>query len=177
MNGYLKRLSAVLLAVLMLNAAFVPAEARSKKKNKTTAAPAVTASPTEVPADDQVVVEKDGEYTDKEHVASYLRIYHQLPSNYITKRDAQNLGWSGNGGESIWTVAPGKSIGGSRFGNYEGKLPDQEGRRWYECDIDYNGKSRGVKRIVYSSDGLIYYTEDHYNTFEDITDPETRAGP
>ena len=65
----------------------------------------------------------------------------------------------------------------ARFENDEGILPDAPGRSWFECDIDYDGKNRGVKRIVYSSDGLIYYTEDHYNTFEDITEPETRAGP
>ena len=182
MNRQGKRLSALLLALLLLTAAGTPAQARSKKKK--TATPRVTATanvmPTPSPAPTEepgIVVEENEEYTDKEHVAAYLRIYHKLPSNYITKRDAQNLGWSGNGGESIWKYAPGKSIGGSRFGNYEGQLPDKEGRRWYECDIDYNGKSRGVKRIVYSSDGLIYYTEDHYKTFEDITEPGTRAGP
>ncbi len=174
-----KRLSALLLALLMLAAAAAPAQARSKKK-KNTATPRVQATATVTPAptaEPDIVVTEDGEYTDKEHVAAYIRAYHKLPSNYISKRDAQNLGWSGNGNDSVWKYAPGKSIGGSRFGNYEGQLPDAPGRRWYECDIDYNGKSRGAKRIVFSSDGLIYYTEDHYNTFEDITEPETRAGP
>ena len=174
-----RRLSALLLAVLLLTALGGPAEARSRKKKTPT--PTVrataTATPSATPGPQELFVEENGEYTDKEHVAAYLRAYHRLPSNYITKRDAQNLGWSGNGGESIWKYAPGKSIGGSRFGNYEGNLPDEEGRRWYECDIDYNGKSRGKNRIVYSNDGLIYYTEDHYTTFEDITEPETRAGP
>ena len=173
-----KRLSALLLALLMLTAAAMPAQARSKKKKTSTPKSQVTATVTPTPtAEPDIIVTEDGEYTDKEHVAAYLRAFHKLPSNYISKRDAQNLGWSGNGSDSIWTYAPGKSIGGSRFGNYEGSLPDKEGRRWYECDIDYNGKSRGIKRIVYSSDGLIYYTEDHYNTFEDITEPGTRAGP
>ena len=174
-----KRLSALLLALLLLTAAASPAQARSKKKKTATPAPQVTAVPVTPSLSEEpgITVEKDGEYTDKEHVAAYLRAYHRLPSNYITKKDAQNLGWSGRGNDSLWKVAPGKSIGGSRFGNYEGQLPDEEGRRWFECDIDYDGKNRGVKRIVYSSDGLIYYTEDHYNTFEDITEPETRAGP
>ena len=140
------------------------------------ATPEATAAPTPT-AEPGITVEKDGVYTDKEHVAAYLREFRRLPSNYITKREAQDLGWSGNGRDSIWKYAPGKSIGGSYFGNYEGKLPDREGRRWYECDIDYDGINRGVKRIIYSSDGLIYYTEDHYETFVDITEPETRAGP
>ncbi len=180
MNRQGKRLTALLIAILLLTAIAGPAEARSKKKKTATPSPRVTATaaPAATPsAEPEILVEEDGEYTDKEHVAAYLRAYHRLPSNYITKRDAQNLGWSGNGSDSLWKYAPGKSIGGSRFGNYEGQLPDEPGRRWYECDIDYNGRSRGVKRIVYSSDGLIFYTEDHYNTFEDITEPETRAGP
>ena len=58
-------------------------------------------------------------------------------------------------------------IGGDRFGNYEGLLPEKDGRTYYECDIDTLGaETRGVKRIVYSSDGFIYYTEDHYESFE-----------
>ena len=62
--------------------------------------------------------------------------------------------------------APGCCIGGDRFGNYEGLLPEAPGRTYYECDIDTLGaSSRGAKRIIYSSDGLIYYTEDHYASF------------
>ncbi len=165
-----KRLSALLLALLLLTAAASPAQARSKKKKTATPAPQVTAvpvtpSPSEEPG---ITVEKDGEYTDKEHVAAYLRAYHRLPSNYITKKDAQNLGWSGRGSDSLWKVAPGKSIGGSRFGNYEGLLPDEKGRKYYECDIDYNGGGRNAKRIVYSNDGLIFYTDDHYESFEQL---------
>ena len=197
-----KRLSALLLTLLLLSGLAGPAEAKSKKKKTPTPRPQVTATPTptkgkdkdkkkktptpqpettaapvEMKEPDAVIVTEDGEYTDRDHVAAYLRAFGHLPSNYITKREAQDLGWSGNGGESIWKYAPGKSIGGSRVGNYEGQLPEQNGRRWYECDIDYDGRNRGTKRIIYSSDGLIYYTEDHYNTFIDITEPETRAGP
>lgn len=182
MNASWKRLSALLLAALLLTGLASPAEARSKKKKKTptprpqiTATP--TASPTPAPADEaDVFVTEDGEYTDKEHVAAYLRAYGHLPSNYITKREAQELGWVARYG-NLDRVAPGKSIGGDRFGNYEGQLPDARGRRWTECDIDFDGTYRNDKRIVFSNDGLIYYTEDHYQTFVDITLPETRAGP
>ncbi len=81
-----------------------------------------------------------------------------------SKKQAERLGWDGG---SLEPYAPGKSIGGSYFGNYEGKLPKKKGRTYYECDIDTKGKrSRGPKRIVYSTDGLIYYTPDHYETFE-----------
>lgn len=105
----------------------------------------------------------DGSYTTKEDVALYLCIYKKLPSNFITKKEARQLGWDGGGLEPF---APGKCIGGDRFGNYEDLLPYKEGRVYYECDIDTLGaKFRGEKRIVYSSDGLIYYTADHYESF------------
>ncbi|MCR4609604.1 MAG: ribonuclease [Eubacterium sp.] len=103
---------------------------------------------------------EDGVYTSKDDVALYLYIYGKLPQNFITKKQAQKLGWSGG---SLEDYAPGKCIGGDRFGNYEHILPDGN---YYECDIDTLGKkSRGAKRIVYSKDGRIYYTEDHYESF------------
>ena len=109
-------------------------------------------------------LDEDGWYTTKEDVALYLHLYQHLPDNFITKKEAQALGWTGG---SLEPYAPGCSIGGSRFGNYEGLLPDKKGRTWTECDIDTMGaKSRGPKRIVFSNDGLIYYTGDHYESFE-----------
>lgn len=106
-------------------------------------------------------------YSDKEHVAAYLFEFEELPGNYITKKEAQKLGWVSSEG-NLWKVAPGKSIGGDLFGNYEGLLPQKKGRTYYECDIDFEGKYRNGKRIVFSNDGLIFYTEDHYETFEEI---------
>lgn len=111
------------------------------------------------------VITEDGTYSGKEEVAEYLHKFGHLPDNYITKKEAQNLGWVASKG-NLWNVAPGKSIGGDRFGNYEGKLPEAAKRRYYECDIDFDGKFRNAKRIIFSNDGLIYYTEDHYETFE-----------
>ena len=108
-------------------------------------------------------IDKNGSYTSKEDVALYIRTYGKLPSNFITKKEAEKLGWDGG---SLEPYAPGKSIGGDRFGNYEGLLPSKKGRTWTECDIDTRGKkSRGSKRIVFSNDGLIYYTDDHYDSF------------
>lgn len=107
---------------------------------------------------------EDGTYTSKDDVARYIYLYGHLPSNFITKKDAQALGWEGG---SLEPYAPGKCIGGNRFGNYEGNLPEKEGRSYTECDIDTLGADkRGAKRIVFSNDGLIYYTEDHYESFE-----------
>ena len=109
-------------------------------------------------------IDEDGSYTSKEDVALYIHTYGHLPENFITKKEAQALGWNGG---SLEPYAPGKCIGGSRFGNYEGLLPEAEGRTYTECDIDTLGAdSRGAKRIVFSNDGLVYYTGDHYESFE-----------
>ena len=109
-------------------------------------------------------IDEDGSFTSKEEVALYIHTYGRLPGNFISKKEAQALGWSGG---SLEPYAPGKCIGGSRFGNYEGLLPEKEGRTYTECDIDTLGaESRGAKRIVFSNDGLIYYTGDHYESFE-----------
>lgn len=108
-------------------------------------------------------LDKDGSYTSKEDVTNYLIQYGQLPDNFITKKEAKKLGWSGG---SLEPYAPGKCIGGDYFGNYEEVLPVVSGRTYHECDIDtLNAQSRGAKRIIYSNDGQIYYTEDHYKTF------------
>ena len=108
-------------------------------------------------------VDEHGVYSSRDDVALYIHTYNRLPDNYITKKQAQALGWEGG---DLNDYAPGKCIGGTRFGNYEGKLPKKKGRIYKECDIDTLGKkSRGDKRIVYSNDGLIYYTKDHYKTF------------
>ena len=106
-----------------------------------------------------------GSYTSKRDVAEFLHVYGQLPGNFITKAEAQALGWPGG---DLSKYAPGKSIGGDRFGNYEGQLPTAKGRKYFECDIDFDGKFRNAKRIIFSNDGLIFYTEDHYTTFEEI---------
>ncbi len=112
-------------------------------------------------------IDEHGSYTSKEEVALYIHTYGHLPDNYITKKQAEKLGWDNRAG-NLQDVAPGKSIGGSRFGNYEGLLPDAKGRNYYECDINYEGGYRGAERIIYSDDGLIFYTADHYKSFEQL---------
>ena len=113
-------------------------------------------------AEAESLLDPDGSYTTKEDVALYIHTYGCLPRNFMTKKEAQALGWEGGGLDDF---APGMCIGGDRFGNYEGLLP--EDRDYTECDIDTLGASkRGAKRIVFSEDGLIYYTDDHYESFE-----------
>jgi hypothetical protein len=122
-------------------------------------------TPAATPEEKGPAISEDGTYTSKDEVAAYIHAYGHLPSNFITKKQAKKLGWVSSEG-NLWEVAPGKSIGGDYFGNYEGKLPEKKGRDYYECDIDTDGTYRGAKRIVFSDDGLIYYTKNHYKTFE-----------
>lgn len=110
-------------------------------------------------------VDEDGWYSSKEEVALYIHLYGDLPDNYVTKDEAEDAGWSGGNVERY--TGEGTAIGGSRFGNREGLLPKEQGRTYTECDIDtVGGNSRGAKRIVFSNDGLVYYTDDHYESFE-----------
>ena len=135
-----------------------------------TAAPkATTAREKAAPATkapQQKTLDEKGSYTSKEDVALYLHLYGKLPDNFITKKEASALGWPGG---DLRPYAKGKAIGGDRFGNYEGSLPSKKGRTYFECDIDtLKASSRGPKRIVYSNDGLIYYTADHYASFKKL---------
>lgn len=123
-----------------------------------------TEDPPEDGSSGERALPEDGTYTSKEDVALYIHTYGRLPDNFITKKEAQALGWPGG---SLEPYAPGMCIGGNRFGNYEGLLPEAKGRTYTECDIDTLGaRSRGAKRIVFSNDGLIYYTGDHYESFQ-----------
>ncbi|MBP5416838.1 MAG: ribonuclease [Clostridiales bacterium] len=132
-------------------------EPTSKETKKTKATTEPTSAPTEAKIDE------NGEYTSKDDVALYIHTYGHLPKNFVTKNEARAKGWEGG---SLEDYFPGASIGGDKFGNREGALPKKSGRTYTECDIDTKGKkSRGAKRIVFSNDGLIYYTDDHYETF------------
>jgi len=108
-----------------------------------------------------------GRYTSPGEVAAYIHVYQKLPDNYLTKKQAADLGWDASSG-NLWDVTDQMSIGGDRFGNREGLLPDAGDRIWYECDVNYQGGFRGSERLVYSNDGLIYYTSDHYSSFTRI---------
>lgn len=174
----LTRLTGALLALLLVFSVLSGCGGAAPDVPSCTAAPAADAVPAaDAPSDTEAdavspgesdksspaALDEGGEYTSAEDVALYLHLYAHLPQNFITKKDARALGWNGGG---LDDYADGKCIGGDRFGNYEGLLPDAPGREYHECDIDtLHAVSRGAKRIVYSNDGLIYYTEDHYESF------------
>lgn len=131
----------------------------------------VTEAPTEPPTEAATQppdAESDiiwGEsYTTAEDVAEYIYLYGELPENFITKKEAGKMGWESSEG-NLWEVAPGMSIGGDYFGNYEGLLPEGNYR---ECDINYDGGYRGAERIIYGDDGSVWYTDDHYESFTQL---------
>lgn len=115
-------------------------------------------------APEAAALDEDGSYTTKDDLALYIHTYGHLPANFVTKAEARAAGWEGGG---LDEVLPGMCIGGDRFGNREGLLPESDGRSWTECDVNtLHANSRGAERLVFSNDGLIYYTGDHYDSFE-----------
>lgn len=124
-----------------------------------TAVPARTEKPTDTPKQTAITAPQD--------IADYIFAHGTLPDNFLTKSEARQLGWDSSQ-NYVSDVAPGYSIGGDKFGNYEGLLPDASGRKWYEADANYTTGPRGAERILYSSDGLVYYTSDHYQTFTEM---------
>ncbi|MCI8423071.1 MAG: hypothetical protein HFF50_06025 [Lawsonibacter sp.] len=116
--------------------------------------------------EENAALDQDGFYYDLEHVVLYLDAYGDLPSNYITKAEARELGWSGG---SVEQYREGAAIGGDSFGNREGILPRESGRKYTECDLNTNGQSsRGAERLVFSNDGLYFHTQDHYESFQQV---------
>ena len=149
-------LAALLLTVILLLMGCGQTE-RMATANPTEALTLVTPAPTE----------QAGPIIEPQAIADYLFEHGELPENFITKEEAQALGWDSSR-NYVSDVAPGKSLGGTYFGNYERKLPKAKGRVYHECDCNYTGGKRGAERIVYSSDGRVWYTADHYETFTEL---------
>lgn len=160
----LTALTALVLALLCACTAFVPAQSPAQSASRSPVQSAEREqSPAQSPAQTPAApaVQRDGQYTSPEEVAAYLHQFGCLPDNYISKTKARKLGW--DSGFDLWDYAPGKSIGGGPYGNYEGTLPG--GTEYRECDVNYSGGHRGAERVVYGADGSIWYTADHYKTF------------
>ena len=153
----------LLAAVLLLSSCTASAleTARSRKRNATptpaaaeaTAAPGPTATP--------------GPEEAAQALAEYLFEHGELPENFITKKEAERLGWKTTY-RYVSDLGPGITIGGDYFGNYEQKLPAVKGRKYAEADCYYQGGPRNEYRIIYSNDGHVWYTGDHYNTFTEL---------
>ncbi len=162
------------IVIVLLVAFFGPNKNNANKHETSTASKNITQVVSNLlpqentPKDKEGIIGEDiqeaGNYTSKDEVALYIHKYNKLPNNFITKKEAQALGWD-NTINNVGDITKGKSIGGDRFGNFEGKLPKEKGRQYFEADIDYAGKKRNAKRIVFSNDGFIYYTDDHYESF------------
>lgn len=119
--------------------------------------------------DAEAILDPEEYYYDVENVVLYLELYHELPYNYITKKEAEKMGWQGG---SVEDYMPDAAIGGDHFGNFEGKLPKRND--YFECDIDTHGyKNRGSRRLIYTLDGKYYYTKDHYENFREVTVDES----
>lgn len=171
-----KRISLIVLALIVVISAFALTGCGSGDRSSDPGSSAVSsaeasaAGAADSAAEDGSLeaIAEDGTYDSKDEVALYLHVYEHLPDNYITKKEARALGWDGG---SVERYAEGKCIGGDYFGNYEENLPPEDS--YHECDIDTLGSgSRGAKRIVYSDDGDIYYTEDHYRHFTQLYDKD-----
>ncbi|MGB9096862.1 ribonuclease domain-containing protein [Erwinia sp.] len=105
--------------------------------------------------------------TEQQRVADYLHQHQRLPGYYLTKGEARKQGWEPSKGNLCKTL-PGRAIGGDRFSNREKVLPEKQGRRWFEADVNYDCGRRGSDRMLYSSDGLIYVTKDHYRHVDQV---------
>ena len=161
------KLFAVLLAAVLLLCACSANAIETAKRKKNTAAPAVT----ETPAVAEPTAEP-GPLDEAQRIADYIFEHGKLPDNFITKKEAQALGWD-KYVNKVSDVAPGKSIGGDYFGNYEKQLPVVQGRKYYEADCFYFGGDRNEYRIIYSNDGHVWFTGDHYQTFTELFPSKT----
>ena len=168
MRGKLRAFALALLAVLvLLTGCSLPDDIREIAELPL--ADAVPETEKTVPETKETAPaeERAGPVIEPQAIADYLFTYGKLPDNFITKKEAQELGWDSTR-NYLSDVAPGKSIGGDRFGNYEGILPKVKGRQYFEADCFYTKGKRTAARIVYSSDGHVWYTEDHYATFTEL---------
>lgn len=106
------------------------------------------------------------ELTNDEIVVKYLKEHGELPDYYITKSEAKSLGWVPSKG-NLCEVAPGRAIGGDIWTNRQKSLPTKSGRRYFEADLNYHCGNRNADRVVFSNDGLVFVTFDHYRSFEE----------
>ncbi len=110
-----------------------------------------------------------GEATDKgtDGADWHLKYTGKLPEYYISRMDAKKLRRNPKN-NYLDDSASGYMLYGGQYFNRNGHLPEKQGRIWYEADIDYMSGKRNSKRILFSNDGLMFITYDHYQTFVEI---------
>jgi guanyl-specific ribonuclease Sa len=162
MKRIYRMLAGIIILMLM---AFTASSCASQTEQQNGTSPSNVTAPSK--ETEEAKISQDGRYYTKDDVAEYIHLYGKLPENFITKNEAEDLGWVASKG-NLWEVSDRMVIGGDKFGNREGLLPKASGRVWYECDVNYEGGFRGDDRIVFSSDGLIYFTSDHYASFKKL---------
>jgi guanyl-specific ribonuclease Sa len=164
----LYRILTGLLVLMFLTLSISGCASQTEPSNGTTPSNVTVPSKETVPSKtEEAKIREDGHYYTKNDVAEYIHLFGKLPENFITKNEAEDLGWVASKG-NLWEVSDKLVIGGDKFGNREGLLPKASGRVWYECDVNYEGGFRGDDRIVFSNDGLIYFSSDHYASFKKL---------
>lgn len=160
-----RRLLALAVVGLVLFAQAALAAGRGR--NTPTPAPAAETPAPQSAAGMTPTPVPEGPIIDPQSIADYLFAHGELPDNFITKKEARALGWDSSR-NYLSDVAPGMSIGGDYFGNYEGRLPVEQGVEYHEADCWYTGGKRNAYRVIYSNQGRVWYTEDHYETFTEL---------
>jgi len=166
-NRIIRLFVLLLAAILLLSSCSAGAQESAKKKNASPTAAVTAAGAAETPTPMPGPTATPGPLEAAQELADYLFEHGELPENFVTKKMAMEMGWQTiylNPGD----IEPGLTIGGDYFGNYERRLPYVKGRKYYEADCFYQGGKRNEYRIIYSSDGHVWYTEDHYNTFTEL---------
>ena len=103
------------------------------------------------------------ELTEERKIIDYVKANKQLPDYYLTKSEARNQGWIASKG-NLCDVLPGRAIGGDKFSNREKTLP--KGEQYFEADVNYNCGHRNADRIVFTKNGEVWLTHDHYKSFQ-----------
>lgn len=159
-NKLIRLFVLLVAAVLLMSGSTASASGKNKKNTPT---PVVTPEATVTPA----VTVTPGPMDAAQELADYIFEHGELPENYIRKKDAEAQGWKTTY-RYVGDIGPGITIGGDYFGNYEKLLPVVKGRKYYEADCFYQGGPRNEYRIIFSNDGHVWYTGDHYNTFTEL---------
>ena len=103
------------------------------------------------------------ELTSEKLVIDFVKANKKLPDYYITKGEARNQGWVASKG-NLCDALPGRAIGGDKFSNREKSLPP--GNQYFEADVNYNCGNRNADRIVFTKNGEVWLTHDHYKSFQ-----------